>query len=152
MEWVREIARRIKLEFVVEVSDCWGALAASRLVCLVQSQASTSAHKSASCWPCQQLGSCGIAAPCTLPPVAHANGPAAPPVPTPPRAQLPLLKARWKQVLFGALFQYVHGIFTQLAHRMHQPQAQPLGDIGFKYLPVRACMPCRGCFGRERRC
>lgn len=65
-EWVREIARRIKLEFVVE---------------------------------------------------------------------LPLLKARWKQVLFGALFQYVHGIFTQLAHRMHQPQAQPLGDIGFKYLP-----------------
>lgn len=40
-------------------------------------------------------------------------------------------------MLFGALFQYVHGIFTQLAHRMHQPQAQPLGDLGFKYLPVR---------------
>ena len=56
--------------------------------------------------------------------------------PRPP--QLPLLKARWKQVLFGALFQYVHGIFTQLAHRMHQPQAQPLGDLGFKYLPVGA--------------
>ncbi|KAL4451693.1 hypothetical protein ABPG75_007355 [Micractinium tetrahymenae] len=49
--------------------------------------------------------------------------------------ELPLLKARWKQVLFGALFQYVHGIFTQLAHRMHQPQEQLLGDIGFKYLP-----------------
>lgn len=47
--------------------------------------------------------------------------------------ELPLLKARWKQVLFGALFQYVHGIFTQLAHRMHEPQEQPLGDIGFKY-------------------
>lgn len=55
-------------------------------------------------------------------------------------------------MLFGALFQYMHGIFTQLAHRMHQPQAQPLGDIGFKYLPVRACMPCRGSLGRERRC
>lgn len=54
----------------------------------------------------------------------------------PAAPQLPLLKARWKQVLFGALFQYVHGIFTQLAHRMHQPQEQPLGDVGFKYLPV----------------
>lgn len=41
-------------------------------------------------------------------------------------------------MLFGALFQYVHGIFTQLAHRMHEPQEQPLGDIGFKYLPVGA--------------
>ncbi|KAH7617669.1 putativeceramide inositolphosphotransferase [Nannochloris sp. 'desiccata'] len=47
----------------------------------------------------------------------------------------PLLRARWKQVLFGALFQYVHGMATQLAHRMHQPQEVPLGDIGFKYLP-----------------
>lgn len=55
--------------------------------------------------------------------------------------QLPLLKARWKQVLFGALFQYVHGIFTQLAHRMHQPQEQPLGDIGFRFLPVRRQPP-----------
>ena len=50
--------------------------------------------------------------------------------------QLPLLKARWKQILFGAVFQYVHGIATQLAHRMHQPQELPLGDLGFKYLPV----------------
>ena len=47
-----------------------------------------------------------------------------------------MLRARWKQVLFGALFQYVHGMATQLAHRMHQPQEEPLGDIGFKYLPV----------------
>lgn len=51
--------------------------------------------------------------------------------------QLPMLLARWKQVLFGAIFQYVHAIFTQLAHRMHQPQAEPLGDIGFRYMPVR---------------
>ena len=47
-----------------------------------------------------------------------------------------MLRARWKQILFGALFQYVHAMSTQLAHRMHQPQEQPLGDIGFKYLPV----------------
>ena len=67
-----------------------------------------------------------------------------PPAPTRPLLhrlpflpQLPLLKARWKQVLFGAIFQYVHGIFTQLAHRMHQPLEEPLGDIGFRYLPVR---------------
>ncbi|KAI3437763.1 hypothetical protein D9Q98_000210 [Chlorella vulgaris] len=49
--------------------------------------------------------------------------------------ELPMLLARWKQVLFGAIFQYVHAIFTQLAHRMHQPQAEPLGDIGFRYMP-----------------
>lgn len=49
--------------------------------------------------------------------------------------ELPLLKARWKQILFGAVFQYVHAMSTQLAHRMHEPMEQPLGDIGFKYLP-----------------
>ncbi|GAB4819233.1 hypothetical protein N2152v2_006279 [Parachlorella kessleri] len=49
--------------------------------------------------------------------------------------ELPLLRARWKQVLFGALFQYVHGITTQLAHRMHRPQEEPLHDLGFAYLP-----------------
>jgi hypothetical protein len=55
-----------------------------------------------------------------------------------------MLIARWKQVLFGALFQYVHGIFTQLAHRMHQPQEEPLGDLGFRLMPVRtsACLHC----------
>lgn len=47
-----------------------------------------------------------------------------------------MLKARWKQILFGAMFQYVHGMATQLAHRMHEPQEVPLGDLGFKYLPV----------------
>lgn len=40
-------------------------------------------------------------------------------------------------MLFGALFQYVHGMATQLAHRMHKPQEVPLHDIGFEYLPVR---------------
>lgn len=50
--------------------------------------------------------------------------------------QLPLLRDRWKLILFGACFQYVHGISTQLAHRMHQPMNQPLHDIGFSLLPV----------------
>eukprot|EP00890_Picochlorum_soloecismus_P005907 jgi/Picsp_1/6317/NSC_03666-R1_inositol phosphorylceramide synthase 1 len=51
------------------------------------------------------------------------------------RVELPLLLARWKQVLLGAMFQYVHGMSTQLAHRMHRPQEEPLGDLGFTYLP-----------------
>jgi hypothetical protein len=33
--------------------------------------------------------------------------------------------------------QYVHGIFTQLAHRMHRPAAQPLPDLGFELTRVR---------------
>lgn len=49
--------------------------------------------------------------------------------------ELPLLRDRWKLILFGACFQYVHGISTQLAHRMHQPANQPLGDLGFTILP-----------------
>ena len=40
--------------------------------------------------------------------------------------QWPLFKERWKTILFGAIFQYVHGIFTQLAHRMARPTAEPL--------------------------
>ncbi len=52
-------------------------------------------------------------------------------------SQLPLLRKRWKQVVFGALFQYCHGLATQLAHRMHRPMAQPLHDVGFALLPVR---------------
>ena len=50
--------------------------------------------------------------------------------------QLPLLKDRYKTILLGAIFQYVHGIFTQLAHRMHRPQAPLLHDLGFQILPV----------------
>lgn len=64
-----------------------------------------------------------------------------------PCLQLPLLKARWKQVLFGAIFQYCHGMATQLAHRMHRPQAEPLHDIGFAYLPVRRAGRRRACAG-----
>lgn len=49
--------------------------------------------------------------------------------------ELPMLKSRWKQFLFGFAFQYVHGIFTQLEHRLHQPQKLPLRDLGFDALP-----------------
>lgn len=49
--------------------------------------------------------------------------------------ELPLLRDRYKTIVFGACFQYVHGIFTQLAHRMHRPQQHILHDLGFDYLP-----------------
>ena len=50
--------------------------------------------------------------------------------------QLPLLRERWKTILLGAVFQYVHAMATQLAHRMHRPMLQPLHDVGFDLLPV----------------
>jgi sphingomyelin synthase-related protein 1 len=46
-----------------------------------------------------------------------------------------MLRQRWMILLFGIVMQYVHGIFTQLAHRMHQPQPQPLPDLGFRMTP-----------------
>lgn len=51
-------------------------------------------------------------------------------------AQWPLLIARLKYIICGAIFQYVHGMFTQLAHRLHAPQKQPLPDLGFSLFPV----------------
>lgn len=49
--------------------------------------------------------------------------------------ELLLLRSRWHIILLGLAFQYVHGIFTQLAYRMHQPTGQPLHDIGFELIP-----------------
>uniref|UniRef100_A0A7S0VA99 Sphingomyelin synthase-like domain-containing protein n=1 Tax=Polytomella parva TaxID=51329 RepID=A0A7S0VA99_9CHLO len=49
--------------------------------------------------------------------------------------ELPLLRKRWKQLLFGLIMQYVHGIFTGLAHRMHTPLEEPLHDVGFEITP-----------------
>lgn len=49
-----------------------------------------------------------------------------------------MLRQRWMIILFGLIMQYVHGIFTQLAHRMHQPQEEPLHDLGFDLTPVGA--------------
>jgi hypothetical protein len=48
-----------------------------------------------------------------------------------------MLKQRWRIMLFGIVMQYVHGIFTQLAHRMHRPTAEPIRDMGFLLTPVR---------------
>ena len=52
--------------------------------------------------------------------------------------QWPLFKERWKTILFGAIFQYVHGIFTQLAHRMARPTAEPL-HVGHPWLALSRC-------------
>eukprot|EP01025_Chloroclados_australasicus_P023883 TRINITY_DN24071_c0_g1_i3.p1 TRINITY_DN24071_c0_g1~~TRINITY_DN24071_c0_g1_i3.p1 ORF type:complete len:314 (-),score=10.04 TRINITY_DN24071_c0_g1_i3:545-1486(-) len=49
--------------------------------------------------------------------------------------ELELLKKKWKVILLCAMFQYVHGMFTQLAYRLHRPQAEPLHDMGFEILP-----------------
>ena len=53
--------------------------------------------------------------------------------------QWPLFKERWKTILFGAIFQYVHGIFTQLAHRMARPTAEPL-HVRHPCLAVSHCV------------
>ena len=53
-----------------------------------------------------------------------------------------MLKQRWKILFFGISMQYVHGIFTQLAHRMHQPLEEPLHDIGFVLTPVSSHCMC----------
>jgi hypothetical protein len=53
--------------------------------------------------------------------------------------QLGLLRSRWPIILGCLAFQYVHGISTQLAYRMHQPAAAPLHDVGFALLPVSEC-------------
>lgn len=56
-------------------------------------------------------------------------------LPSPP-SQLGILRTQWWVILLCAIFQYVHGIFTQLAYRVHQPAPEPLPDLGFKVLPV----------------
>jgi hypothetical protein len=50
--------------------------------------------------------------------------------------QLALLRSRWPTILGCLLLQYFHGVFTQLAYRMHRPAAEPLHDLGFSLLPV----------------
>jgi len=52
------------------------------------------------------------------------------------RVQWPLLLKRWRVIAACLAFQYVHGIFTQLVYRLHEPQAAPLKDLGFMLLPV----------------
>lgn len=46
-------------------------------------------------------------------------------------------------ISLGVVMQYVHGLFAQLAHRMHQPQNEPMHDVGFNLTPVSwAAMLC----------
>lgn len=52
------------------------------------------------------------------------------------RSQFALLRQRWHIILCCLVLQYVHGIATQLAYRMHRPAQQPLHDLGFELLPV----------------
>lgn len=47
----------------------------------------------------------------------------------------PLLRARWKVIALCLVFQYVHGIFTQLVFRLHEPASVPLKDTGFSLTP-----------------
>eukprot|EP00271_Cylindrocystis_brebissonii_P007200 TRINITY_DN2045_c0_g1_i1.p1 TRINITY_DN2045_c0_g1~~TRINITY_DN2045_c0_g1_i1.p1 ORF type:complete len:330 (+),score=53.27 TRINITY_DN2045_c0_g1_i1:299-1288(+) len=48
--------------------------------------------------------------------------------------ELALLKNKWKTILFGAIFQYIHGLGGKTAHYLHKP-APVLGDMGFRFLP-----------------
>ncbi|MCO5572383.1 hypothetical protein L7F22_026136 [Adiantum nelumboides] len=46
----------------------------------------------------------------------------------------PLLKERWKFLLFGLFFQYLHGLSARGVHYLHRP-GPVLQDIGFMLLP-----------------
>ncbi|KAJ7540285.1 hypothetical protein O6H91_10G007700 [Diphasiastrum complanatum] len=45
-----------------------------------------------------------------------------------------LLLEKWKFLLFGIVFQYIHGVFAKVVHYLHRP-APLLPDIGFVILP-----------------
>lgn len=55
--------------------------------------------------------------------------------PTPHPQQLPLLKRHWWVILLCLLFQYVHGVFTQLSYVLARPEPEPLPDLGFTIIP-----------------
>ena len=116
---VRELWRRIRLEFIVEVSERLYADHSQKKQALCESYDCN--HSPPYGCPCNKwrtaTNGCHLFTSTLL-------------------MQLPLLRDRWKLILFGACFQYVHGIATQLAHRMHQPMNQPLHDIGLSFLPV----------------
>ncbi|MCO5604223.1 hypothetical protein L7F22_058386 [Adiantum nelumboides] len=46
----------------------------------------------------------------------------------------PLLKERWKFLLLGIFFQYLHGLAARAVHYLHKP-GPVLQDIGFLWLP-----------------
>lgn len=79
----------------------------------------------------QQQPAAAAVAPCRLPR----------PVRPLPCMQLALLRSRWPTILGCLMLQYCHGVFTQLAYRMHRPATESLHDLGFSILPVsiRCC-------------
>ena len=58
-----------------------------------------------------------------------------PPSSLPPTFQWPLFKLHWWIILLCLAFQYVHGVFTQLAYILASPAPAPLPDLGFTILP-----------------
>eukprot|EP00252_Welwitschia_mirabilis_P021099 TRINITY_DN5303_c0_g1_i1.p1 TRINITY_DN5303_c0_g1~~TRINITY_DN5303_c0_g1_i1.p1 ORF type:complete len:318 (-),score=11.88 TRINITY_DN5303_c0_g1_i1:554-1507(-) len=48
--------------------------------------------------------------------------------------ELPLLMEKWKFILFGLIFQYLHGLAARGVHYLHRP-GPVLQDVGFWLLP-----------------
>jgi hypothetical protein len=50
--------------------------------------------------------------------------------------EIPILIEKWPYILFGLIFQYIHGVGARLAYYLHRP-GPLLHDLGFELLPVR---------------
>eukprot|EP01018_Ginkgo_biloba_P039187 Gb_34019 [translate_table: standard] len=50
------------------------------------------------------------------------------------KVEMPLLLERWKPLLFGLIFQYLHGLAARGVHYLHRP-GPTLQDVGFQVLP-----------------
>jgi hypothetical protein len=48
--------------------------------------------------------------------------------------EVPLVLEKWRFILFGIFWQYLHGVAARIAHYLHQP-GPVLHDIGFDLLP-----------------
>jgi hypothetical protein len=49
--------------------------------------------------------------------------------------EIPILFEKWPYILFGVIFQYIHGVGARLAYYLHRP-GPLLHDLGFELLPV----------------
>jgi hypothetical protein len=48
--------------------------------------------------------------------------------------EIPILIEKWPYILFGVIFQYIHGVGARLAYYLHRP-GPLLHDLGFELLP-----------------
>ncbi|KAH8938231.1 hypothetical protein BDL97_16G070900 [Sphagnum fallax] len=48
--------------------------------------------------------------------------------------EIPILFEKWPYILFGVIFQYIHGVGARLAYYLHRP-GPLLHDLGFELLP-----------------